>query len=454
LILKTPYKFFGIILMLFVTSVLCNSQAALGQEVGGKKLEVPQKSSPEKMDNKKVRTSKKRKRKGNPNKGSNKVVAINPFTWDWDRVMWFKAKKSDYQTKEYNPDKRTKRQTYDNRPNYESADRKAITNPSKMKDPLIPYDSRIAGEGPVLQKKRRPKNVNLQSGGPQVKTTLMNVNDPSETLSKAPKKNKNSEVDGKRLYSKARDNDRKPFDNTKLETVTSSEIDSKMDDDKIMFKRRKNEYAKLDNDKLLTAEPANRERKAYDDNKLMIATQKDKERKAYDDSKLMTALHGDRERKPFDDDKLMTAAPANRKRKEFDESKLMTATVIKPDKNGLDNDRLLTVSERKNPTDEMKETSKDISKMEGDQKRHFYVTSESHPGTKLLAAENTKTPFLAKTFQSVSSFFTSIWKDDTQPKYVTRKKPKERRDKKEGMIWDNSVHPDEWKKQEAESGEN
>ena len=400
MILKRPYQSLGIILTLFVTSLLCWPEDALGQEVGGKKLEVSQKGKPEKMSNKKVRKSKRRKAKGNPNRDRNKVVVINPFKWDWDKVMWFKARKSDYQTKKYNPDKRTKSQTYDNRAKYKSADRKAITNPSKMKDPQIPYDSQIAGKGSVLQKKRRPKNVNLQSGSPQVKTTLINVNNPAKTLSKAPKKDKNSKVDGKKLYSKARDKDRKPFDNSKLETVAFRDLDPKMDENKIMFKRRKNEFAKLDNDKLLTSELPKRERKPYDD------------------------------------------------------SKLMTSTVTKPNKNGLDNDRLLTVSQRKNPTDEMKETSKAISKLEGDTKRHFYVTSESHPGTKLLAAENTKTPFLAKTLQAIYSFFTSIWKDDTQPKYVTRKKQKERRDKKEGMIWDNSVHPDEWKKQEAESGEN
>jgi hypothetical protein len=190
-----------------------------------------------------------------------------------------------------------------------------------------------------------------------------------------------------------------------------------------------------------------------DNDKLMVSEHANKERKPYDDSKLMTALHGDRERKPFDNDKLMTATPANPDRRKFDESKLMTATVIKPKKQELHDDRLLTVIERKKPTDEMKETSKDISKLEGDYQRYFYVSNESHPGTKLLAAENTKVPFLAKTFQSVSSFFSSIWTEPTQPNYVKRKKQKEKRDKKEGQIWDNSVHPSEWKKQEAESGE-
>lgn len=459
------------------------------QKTGGEKLEVSEKSSPEKMDNKKIRNSKRRKAKGNPNKGSNKVIVINPFKWDWDKVMWFKAKKSDYETKDYNPDKRPKRKTYDNQPNYESADRKAITNPSKLKKPLIPYDSRIADEGPVLQKKKKSKNVNLQNGGPQDSQKLMNLNEPSETLSKAPKKDRKSKADGKKLYSKRKDKDRKAFDNDKLETAAAPDLDPKMDDNKIMSRKQKDDYSKLDNDKLMVterpdyksnkpdgdklmtekvndgkrnkfddkklmvSEPANRERKPFDNSKLMTENVKTKDRKPFDDDKLMTAQPANRERKPFDNSKLMTASPANPDRKKYDDNKLMTATISKPNKQVLHDDRLLTVMEKKKPTDEMKQTSKDISNLEGDYKRHFYVSSASHPGTKILAAENTKTPFLARTFQSVSSFFTSIWKDDTQPKYVTRKKSKERRDKKEGQIWDNSVHPDEWKKQEAESGE-
>ncbi len=441
------------------------------QKTGGEKLEVSEKSSPEKMDNKKIRTSKRRKTKGNPNRGSNKVIVINPFKWDWDKVMWFKAKKSDYETKDYNPNKRPKRKTYDNQPNYKSADRKAITNPSELKTPLIPYDSRIADEGPVLQKKTKPKNVNLLKGGPQDSPKAINLNDPSETLSKAPKTDRESKVEGKKLYSKRKDKDRKPYDNDKLETASVSDLEPKMDEDKIMFKKRKDYYPKMDNDKLmvseqpdyksnkpdgdklLTIEATNKKPKTFDDDKLMVSEPANKERKPYDDSKLMTTKIKDDERKPFDDDKLMTASPANPKREKYDDNKLMTATVNKPVKQDLHDDRLLTVIEKRKPTDEMKETSKDISNLEGDYKRHFYITSESHPGTKILAAENTNVPFLARTFQSVSSFFTNIWTDNTQPKYVTRKKPKERRNKDEGKIWDNSVHPNEWKKQEAESGE-
>ncbi|MGM0580288.1 MAG: hypothetical protein ACQETL_06390 [Bacteroidota bacterium] len=542
MIKKSPYQFFGIGLVIFLASCIYMPVISHAQDTGGEKLEVSEKSSPKKMDNKKVKTSKRRKAKGNPNKGSNKVIVINPFKWDWDKVMWFKAKKSDYKTKDYNPDKRPKRKTYDNKPNYKSADRKAITNPSELGKPLIPYDSRIADEGPVLQKKKKPKNVNLQNGGPQDSPKLINLNDPSETLSKAPKKDKKSKVEGKKLYSKKKDKDRKAFDNDKLETASAPDLDPKMDEDKIMFKKKKDDYAKMDedkimfrkkkddyakinndklmvserpdyksnkpdgdklltvdasnkkpkafdNDKLMTervndgkrdkfdddklmiSEPANRERKPFDNSKLMTETIRDKdrkpfdndklmiaepankERKPFDNDKLMTAEPANKERKPFDNDKLMTATPANPDRKKYDESKLMTAKVSKPKKQDLHDERLLTVIEKRKPTDEMKETSKDISNLEGDYKRHFHISTESHPGTKILAAENTKVPFIARTFQSVSSFFASIWKDDTQPKYVTRKKPKEKRDKNEGQIWDNSVHPDEWKKQEAESGE-
>ncbi|WP_340154024.1 hypothetical protein [uncultured Marivirga sp.] len=405
------------------------------------------------MDNKKVKTSKRRKAKGNPNRGSNKVIVINPFKWDWDKVMWFKARKSDYETKDYNPNKRPKRKTYDNKPNYQSADREAITNPSKLKTPLIPYDSRIAEEGPVLQRKQKHKNVNLQNGGPQDTPKAINLNDPSQTLSKAAKKDKQSKVDGKKLYSRRKDRDKKPFDNDKLETASVPDLDPKMDDDKIMFRKQKNDYSKMDNDKLMLVSKPDYKSSKPDGDKLFTVDASNKKPKPFDNDKLMTETVQDRKRNKFDDSKLMVSEPANRDRKPFDDDKLMTTSVNKPKKQDLHDDRLLTVLEKRKPTDEMKQTSKDISNLDGNYSRHFYVSSESHPGTKILAAENSKLPFFAKTFQSVSSFFSSVWKDDTQPNYVNRKKPKEKRDKKEGQIWDNSVHPDTWKKQEAESGE-
>lgn len=405
------------------------------------------------MDNKKIRTSRSRKAKGNPNRGSNKVIVINPFKWDWDKVMWFTARKSDYQTKNYNPDKRPKRKTYDNKPNYKSTDRKAITNPSELRTPLIPYDSRIADEGPVLHKKRKPKNVNISSGGPQDFHKPISISAPSETLSRAPKKEKESKVEGKKLYSKRKDPNRKPFDNDKLEIASAPDLDPKMDDNKIMFRKQKDDYPKMDNDKLIVAEQPDYKSNKLKGDKLMTVEVNDGKRNKFDDKKLMVSEPANRDRKAFDDNKLMTASNANPERKKYDDNKLMTTTISKPKKQDLHDDRLLTVIESRKPTDEMKETSKDISKLDGDYKRHFYISSESHPATKYLAAENTKAPFLARTFQSVSLFFTNIWKDNTQPNYVTRKKPKEKRDKNEGQIWDNSVHPNEWKKQEAESGE-
>ncbi|WNB17722.1 hypothetical protein [Marivirga arenosa] len=487
MIKKLPYYPFLAIVVMTIAFAMPNNLFA--QKTDGDKLEVTKNDGPQKMDNKKIRTKKQIKAKGNPNQGNNRVIKINPFKWDWDKVMWFKAKKSDYKTKKYNPNKRTKRETYDNKPNYKSADRDAITNPSEMREPLIPYDSRISEKGPVLNKKSKPKNVNLQSGGPQDKPHLIELNEPSQTLSKASKKERNSKVDGKRLYSNNKDTNRKPFNNSKLETAEKIDPEPKMDDDKIMFKKQDKDYSKMNNDKLMTAQKPDykeqdlngdrlntvkvkdNKRKPFDDDKLMTATVQDKERKPFDDDKLMTVKINDserkefdesklmivkvndRERKPFDNEKLMTASPANPKRKEYDYDKLMVAEKIDPKKQDLHDDRLLTVPERKIPTAEMKDLSKDISKEDGDYVRHFYVTNESHPGTKILAAENSKAPFFARTFQSISSFFTNIWSDDTQPNYVTRKKPKERRDKKEGQIWDNSVHPDTWKKPEAESGE-
>ena len=209
------------------------------QQTDGKKLEDSEKGSPEKMDGKKVKTSKKIKAKGNPNRGNNRVIVVHPFNWDWDKVMWFKAKKSDYKTKNYNPDRKTKRKTYDNQPNYKSANRDAITNPSEMKTPLIPYDTRIAEEGPVMQKKKKPKNVNLLSGGPKDTPKLINLNDPSETLSKAPKNDRGSKVEGKKLYQDRNGKDRKPFENSKLETAKAPDLEPKIDEDKIMFKNLK-----------------------------------------------------------------------------------------------------------------------------------------------------------------------------------------------------------------------
>tara|TARA_R110002012_G_scaffold153906_1_gene314083 strand:+ start:22487 stop:23854 length:1368 start_codon:yes stop_codon:yes gene_type:complete len=450
---KILYRPVGVSLVIVLLCFFSIPHKIFAQETGGKKLEVSEKKSPEKMDNKKVKTSKRRKAKGNPNRGSNKVIVINPFKWDWDKVMWFKARKSDYETKDYNPNKRPKRKTYDNKPNYQSADREAITNPSKLKTPLIPYDSRIAEEGPVLQRKQKHKNVNLQNGGPQDTPKAINLNDPSQTLSKAAKKDKQSKVDGKKLYSRRKDRDKKPFDNDKLETASVPDLDPKMDDDKIMFRKQKNDYSKMDNDKLMLVSKPDYKSSKPDGDKLFTVDASNKKPKPFDNDKLMTETVQDRKRNKFDDSKLMVSEPANRDRKPFDDDKLMTTSVNKPKKQDLHDDRLLTVLEKRKPTDEMKQTSKDISNLDGNYSRHFYVSSESHPGTKILAAENSKLPFFAKTFQSVSSFFSSVWKDDTQPNYVNRKKPKEKRDKKEGQIWDNSVHPDTWKKQEAESGE-
>ena len=148
----------GVLVML----IFCISSDTYGQSTSGKKLEVSEKSNPSKMDAGKVKTSKRTKPKGNPNRGSNKVRTINPFKWDWDKVMWMKAKKSDYATKDYDPDNRPKRKVYsNNRQRYKSESREPGELAVKLEKPLVPYDARIDDKGPVLQKRVNHKKINV-----------------------------------------------------------------------------------------------------------------------------------------------------------------------------------------------------------------------------------------------------------------------------------------------------
>lgn len=428
------------------------SARLVAQDTGGKKLEVSEKSQPAKIDNKKVRNSKKTKVKGNPNKSSNRVIVINPFKWDWDKVMPLKAKKSDYATKEYNPNKRPKRRLYNNDQEVRSQQTKPGERAVELKKPLIPYDSRVSEKGPTLMKKKKAERTDLSNAGPQVQLKSISLNDPEETLNRKRKKDRKTEVDGANLYSKAKSTDKKAFDNGKLETSNVTAINPYVNDQKLM-----------------TTNAADKKPKPMDDQKLMTFSGSDKKPKPIDDQKLMTFSVSDKERKPFDDSKLMTSTVKDQKRKPFDDDKLMVSSIKKPTKQSLDDDRLyinvpkiersklhgeqlLTVAEKQYPTATMKRISNDIKNHEGDYVKYIKVSSDSHPTTKILASQNKSVSVIDRTFQAFSAFWAKIWKNSFQPKHVREKLPKQKRDKKEGKIWDNSVHPSEWQKEQAESG--
>jgi hypothetical protein len=359
---------------------------AKAQKTGGKKLRTSEKSSPSKMNDDKVKIKKRKKIRGNPNKGANKVRISKPFKWNWSKIMPFKAKKSDYETNEYNPNKKTKYKQYDNKPNYQTESRKPGDSNVDLPRPNIPYNPKIAQEGKITLRKREIKKI-----------------DPDKTTYKQDRSKNNVKTDGDKLYTKRDDSGRKSFDNSKLETAQSPDYrDFKMDGDKLMTIKRD-----------------------------------DSPRKPFDDDKLMTIRVEKNERKPFDDDKLMRPIP-------------------KIERSKLHGDKLLTVPERQYPTATMKRITEDIAKYEGDYVLKRKMGKDYHPSSRYLSARRHGIPWLARTQQSLSMFWSKIWRPDLQPSSVKEKKPKLKRDKKEGKIWDNSVHPDEWRNAEekAESGQN
>ncbi len=329
-----------------------------------------------------------------------RAKSSNPAKWDWGKIMWFRAKKRDHKTKEYNPDRRPKRQTYDNKPNYQSESRKPGDSDVELKRPLIPFDSRIADEGPVLIKKPRRKKPNGKDVGPQIDIPFISPINPDETLNKKKKDKKDRQVDGKKLY-----------------TVNEKE-----------------------------------KPKGVDDGKLMTVNRAEK-RKPFDDGKLMTVERKDRP-KPFDESKLMYYTKSDPKKQDLSDDRLMV-TIPKINRSKLHDERLLTVNEKHYPTATMKRISADIAKYEGDYKITVKKGKDYHPSSRHLAAKRHGSPFIAKTQQNLSMFWSKIWPWDLQPTYVTDKKPKVKRDRKEGQIWDNTVHPNTWntKPEQAESGE-
>ncbi|GAA5034568.1 hypothetical protein GCM10011506_29500 [Marivirga lumbricoides] len=375
------------------------------------------------MKESKVKTSRKTKVKGNPNKSINKVKRIKPNKWNWNKILWFKAKKSDYKTYDYNPNKKTKFKQYDNTPNYETARRKPGDSDVKLKDPLIPFDSRVSEEGPVLLKKREMKGK--------------------------------KKGEDKKLYTKRDDKKRKPMDNDRLEVAKKQDhSDNKLEDKKLMVSSapdyKKN---KMDDDKLLTSK-VDRGKKAFDDKKLMTSKVDKDKSPSFDDKKMMTIKVDKDKPKPFDDKKLMTVEVAKSKNQSLHDDRLLV-TVPKIKRATLDGDKLLTVEQRHYPTATMKRVSDDIAKYDGNYERYFNITKNSHPGTLYMSSKGHRMPWLKRTQIAVSLFWSGLWDSNIQPKYVTEKKPKHRRDKNEGKIWDNSVHPDEWRNAEAkpESGQ-
>ncbi len=389
-----------LVVVLIIFAVAANSATA--QKTGGKKLQTTEKSSPSKMDEGKVKTKKRKKIKGNPNKGANEVKLFRPFKWNWNKIMPFKAKKRDYETNEYNPPKKTRHKQYDNKPNYQTESRKPGDSDVKLQRPLIPFDPSIAEEGKIVVKKRKNKKI-----------------DPNKTTYKEDQSKKKVKTDGDKLYSKRDDSNRKAFDNSKLETANESDYKG----------------TKMDNDKLMTIKRDDDPRKPFDDKKLMTSSVPDYKKTKMDDDKLMTVTVK-KERKPFDDDKLMRP-------------------ITKIERSKLHSDKLLTVPERQYPSATMKRITEDIAKYEGDYVLKRKMGKDYHPSSRYLSARRHGIPWLARTQQSLSMFWSKIWRPDLQPSSVKEKKPKLRRDKKEGQIWDNSVHPDEWRKAEEkpESGQ-
>jgi len=280
--------------------------------------------------------------------------------------MIIKIKRSDNKKKKYNPDKRPKRKTYDNPPNYQSESRKPGDSDVKLPRPLIPYDARIADEGPILRKKAKPKKLS-----------------------------------DKKLYTKSKGNERD----------------------------------KWDEDKLMTIEQSSDKRKPFDNEKLMTIKKADKP-------------------KPYDGDKLMYYTKADPKKQDLTDDRLMRP-VRKVDRPKLHDDRLLTVEERKLPTKSMKRMAEDIAAYKGTYQIKVKKGKDYHPSSRHLASKRYQKPVIAKTHQRLSVFWSKVWPWDLQPKYVMDKKPKIRRDKNEGQIWDNTVHPSTWnnKNEQAESGE-
>ncbi len=479
--------------MLLVSS--CTIYSVQAQKTGGKKLESSEKVSPSKMNQGKVKTSRRSKAKGNPNKGGKTIVVGKPAKWDWNKIMWFKVRKSDYKTNEAKSNKKTKYKQYSNEPHYKTERREPGDSDVKLKRPLIPFDSRVADEGPVLIKKtergdkvdgdkilskksnskRKPYNNDKLETSNRVDYSDSKKDDKKLMVS-SPPDYKANKMDGDKLMTIKRNDDKpKPYDDSKLMTIKRDDKKpNPYDDSKLMTIKRDDKKPKpYDDSKLMTIKRDDKKPKPYDDSKLMTIKRDDKKPKPYDDSKLMTIKRDDKKPKPYDDSKLMTIKRDNKRPKPYNDSKLMYVKVSKPNKNAMDDDKLmykipeierakvhgdklLTVPEKHYPTATMKRISEELAEYKGDYERKIVVTKDSHPGSRYMAAKSYRIPWLKRTQISLALFWTGLWDSNIQPPAVTEKKPKHRRDKKEGKIWDNTVHPSEWNKTEgkAESSQN
>jgi hypothetical protein len=400
--------------------LLIVGQNSYAQETGGKKLRNTKKAKPAKINNRKIKTATKTKAKGNPNKSRQQVESSDPAKWDWSKVMWFRARKSRYETSDYNPNKRPKRQTYDNKPNYRSEHREPGEGNGDLARPLIPYDARIDDKGPILVKKRKAKKPDLQDLGPTINTPVISIIRPEETLYKKKKDKSDRQVDGKRLYTAQEREKPKAYDQSRLESI-------KLD---------KNGPEKMDDTKLMNTVVDKNNPKPFDDKKLMTVNLNRDKPAAFDNKKLMTAEIIKPKKQDLQDDRLMVNVP-------------------KIERSKLHDERLLTVTENQYPSKTMKRISEDIAAYEGDYVYTIKKGKDYHPSSRHLASKKHGLPWLASTQQALSVFWSKVWPWDLQPSYVTEKKPKIRRDKKEGQIWDNTVHPDSWniKPEQAESGE-
>ncbi len=401
--------------------LICGAtQESFAQIRRGKNPLETEKIDPPKMDLKKVKTSKR-----------SKITK-----WDWSKIMWFKARKSDYETKKYNPDKRPKRKVYNEKPEIRSESRKPGEGAVELKTPLIPYDTRVAEKGPILQKKNKAKKPSGKDVGPRVDVPIIGIIRPEETLQNKKKDKTDRKVDGKRLYT-AKESDRpKPYDFDELESS-----------------KRKSKPTKLDNDKLMNFQVADKP-KPYDDDKLMYITKEDPKKQEVHGKRLLVSAPEKPKKRELHDDRLLVAAPEKPKKAELHDDRLMI-TVPKIERSKLHDERLLTVKERQYPSSTMKRITEDIAKYDGDYKITTKKGKDYHPSSRHLSASRHGIPWLRRTQQSLSMFWSKIWPWDLQPSSVTEKKPKLRRDKKEGQIWDTTVHPDEWNKkpEQAESGE-
>lgn len=385
------------IIFVAVLLLVGSRQEMYAQETSGKKLETSSKPDPSKINNKKVKTSKKVKAKGNPNKGkvNSKVVVGSPNKWNLGKIMRLKSRKSDYQTRKYDPDK--------------AGGEKPGSHSVELDRPVILFDDRVTGKGKILVKEsKRPDKPKDDK--------LFTTNKPSDDHGK---------VGG-----------------DKLRIVNQKDKPKGLDNDKLFTVERKDKPGELDNDKLFTIERKDKPQ-GFDNDKLFTVDAKGKP-KEMDNDKLQTHKFRDPKKNKYDYDKLNTVVVKDPKKADYDYSKLETIKVDKgPSKKPLHDDRLLTHKAEMLPNKKMKKNAEDIADWQGDYTVERLKGKNYHPSARHVEAKRTKMTWLKRTQLGVSSFWSKLWNKD-QPDYLRKKPKKPKRDKNEGQIWDNTVHPSEW----------